>query len=509
MLEHQSRQESSRRRSVLVPLTVAAALGLALVAPATGAAYSFFGGASSDGSKVFFYTDEQLVSADTDASYDIYERSGGTTTWISQGPDRRQRRRAAFAGASNDGSKVFFYSYEQLVSGDTDSSLDLYERSGRDHDPGLPGPGERQRRLRRLRPSTAPPTTARRCSSTPTSSWSAAIPTAPWTSTSAPAGRRPRSPRARSTATGPVFDGDSTPSTRRLRATARRSSSTPSSSWSAATPTTRSTSTSAPAGRRPRSPRARSTAARTTHSGAPPSAAPPATARRSSSIPASSWSAATPTDRQDIYERSGGTTTRVSQGQINGNGAFARRTSAAPRATARRSSSTPTSSWSAATPTAPKRRLRALRRDHHPGLPGPDQRQRRLRRRPSPRASSDGSKVFFDTQRAAGQRRHRQRLRRLRALRGDDHPGLPGRGQRQRRLRRVLRRRLERRLEGLLPHRRAAGQRRHRQHLSTSTSAPGEPRPRSRRARSTATASSTSPSLAAPRATARRSSSKR
>ena len=45
-----------------------------------GAFDADFVGASSDGSKVFFRTFEKLVSGDTDSGQDIYERSGGTTT---------------------------------------------------------------------------------------------------------------------------------------------------------------------------------------------------------------------------------------------------------------------------------------------------------------------------------------------------------------------------------------------------------------------------------------------
>ena len=102
-----------------------------LIAPATSAAFAQFGGTSSDGSAVFFNTDEQLVSADTDASLDVYKRSGGTTTWISRGQvNGNGALDAIFEGASSDGSKVFFTTEEQLVSGDTDSSCDIYERSG-------------------------------------------------------------------------------------------------------------------------------------------------------------------------------------------------------------------------------------------------------------------------------------------------------------------------------------------------------------------------------------------
>ena len=83
--------------------------------------------------------------------------------------------------------------------------------------------------------------------------------------------------------------------------------------------------------------------------------------------------------------------------------------------------------------------------------------------RPFRGISSDGSRVFFQTDRAAGQRRHRLRDRRLRAL-GRDHDADLDRAQRrERRLRRHLQRHLAGRQQGLLPHRREAGQRGHRQ----------------------------------------------
>src|SRR3954447_26248536 len=52
-----------------------------------GAAASVYRGASSDGTRVFFQTTESLVSADTDSSMDVYQRSGGTTTLLSTGPN--------------------------------------------------------------------------------------------------------------------------------------------------------------------------------------------------------------------------------------------------------------------------------------------------------------------------------------------------------------------------------------------------------------------------------------
>jgi hypothetical protein len=92
---------------------------------------STYVGSSQDGSHVFFTTREQLVSADTDTSQDLYERSGGTTTLVSTGPDGGNGAfTASFNAVSQDGSKVFFQTSEPLVSADTDTSQDLYQRSG-------------------------------------------------------------------------------------------------------------------------------------------------------------------------------------------------------------------------------------------------------------------------------------------------------------------------------------------------------------------------------------------
>jgi hypothetical protein len=79
---------------------------------------------------VFFSTEESLVAADTDAAEDVYQRSGGTTTLISTGPAGNGSANALFDGATPDGSRVYFRTRSSLTAGDTDSSLDLYERSG-------------------------------------------------------------------------------------------------------------------------------------------------------------------------------------------------------------------------------------------------------------------------------------------------------------------------------------------------------------------------------------------
>jgi hypothetical protein len=91
---------------------------------------AFFDGASDDGSRVFFDTTESLVPADTDSSYDIYERAGAQTTLLSTGSTGGNGAFfAAFRGATPDGSHVFFETYESLAGADTDANQDVYDRS--------------------------------------------------------------------------------------------------------------------------------------------------------------------------------------------------------------------------------------------------------------------------------------------------------------------------------------------------------------------------------------------
>jgi hypothetical protein len=88
-------------------------------------------GSSRDGTRVFFDSDESLVAADTDSASDTYERSGSTTTLLSTGPTGGNGNfDAAFRGSSKDGSHVFIETAEPLVASDTDSAIDVYDRSG-------------------------------------------------------------------------------------------------------------------------------------------------------------------------------------------------------------------------------------------------------------------------------------------------------------------------------------------------------------------------------------------
>ena len=436
--------------------------------------------------------------------FDIYERAGGTTRCVSAGQiNGNGTFGAAFAGASADGSRVFF----------------SHRRD----------------------------------------SWSPPTPTARRTSTSAPAARRPGSRPGRSTATAP-----SPPRSPARRTTARGSSSKPPNSSSAGDTdssidvyersggtTTRvsagqingngafdadfgrrlgqrlagllpdrraarrrrhrqlaRTSTSAPAARRRWSRPARSTA--TAPSTPSAGCASRTTARGSSSRPPRSWSPPTPTARIDVYERSGGTTTLISAGADQRQRRLRRRRAAAPRPTARGSSSTPRRNWSPPTPTLAGTSTSAPAATTTLISAGADQRQRSVPRRTVARArSADGVAGLLRDQRAAGLRRHRhprststsapaarrrwspaasrtgavagdafvqgitgrrragllrdpgtaglrrhrQLDRHLRALRRHDDAGLRRPDQRQRRLPRRLRGDLGRRLAGLLQQR--------------------------------------------------------
>ena len=93
-----------------------------------------FSGISDDGSRVFFSTTEQVLTEDNDGSQDIYERRplAPTTVRVSQGNlagSGNGAFAASYAGASTDGTVVFFHTAEQLDS-DTDTAQDVYSRTG-------------------------------------------------------------------------------------------------------------------------------------------------------------------------------------------------------------------------------------------------------------------------------------------------------------------------------------------------------------------------------------------
>src|SRR5206468_8926324 len=90
-----------------------------------GAADALYQGASADGQHVFFGTSEPLGVGDTDSSFDIYDRFGGTTSLVSTGPtDGNRPSDASFKFASRDGSRVFFETYDWLTGTDVDQYPD-------------------------------------------------------------------------------------------------------------------------------------------------------------------------------------------------------------------------------------------------------------------------------------------------------------------------------------------------------------------------------------------------
>jgi hypothetical protein len=96
-----------------------------------GAVDAFFSGSSADGTIAWFETNESLVPQDTDSKQDVYQRAGGTTTLVSTGPSGGNGNfDASWQGASSDGSRVWIGTFEQLAPTDTDTSYDIYERSG-------------------------------------------------------------------------------------------------------------------------------------------------------------------------------------------------------------------------------------------------------------------------------------------------------------------------------------------------------------------------------------------
>jgi hypothetical protein len=70
-----------------------------------------------------------MTAGDTDSSVDVYERFAGNTTLISNGPAGGNGAFTAFLfpnGLSDDGSRAFFDTRESLTASDTDASFDVY-----------------------------------------------------------------------------------------------------------------------------------------------------------------------------------------------------------------------------------------------------------------------------------------------------------------------------------------------------------------------------------------------
>jgi Tol biopolymer transport system component len=118
----------------VLPICVALALA-ALLAPSAGAAPANYRAVSQDGEVILFTTTEQLVPGDTDTKQDVYQRvydSGlgqYVTREVSIGPvGGNDAYEAFFERISADGKRVFFSTFEPLVSTDTDGRRDVYVR---------------------------------------------------------------------------------------------------------------------------------------------------------------------------------------------------------------------------------------------------------------------------------------------------------------------------------------------------------------------------------------------
>ena len=67
------------------------------------------------------------MAADTDSSFDIYERQGATLTLISKGPHAGNGAfHITYVGATPNATSVFMHSAEQLAADDTDTVQDVY-----------------------------------------------------------------------------------------------------------------------------------------------------------------------------------------------------------------------------------------------------------------------------------------------------------------------------------------------------------------------------------------------
>ena len=83
-------------------------------------------GSASDGRRLYMQTAEPLAATDTDAKVDVYEYAvDGSLRQVSDGPDAEHD--SFLAAASSDGGRVVVYTREPLVAGDTDAASDLYE----------------------------------------------------------------------------------------------------------------------------------------------------------------------------------------------------------------------------------------------------------------------------------------------------------------------------------------------------------------------------------------------
>jgi hypothetical protein len=79
---------------------------------------------SSDGRRLVFDSSDPLVPEDTNKKYDVYLWEGGKVRVISTGTANAD---SYFADASVSGRDIFFITNQQLVAGDADQLVDLYD----------------------------------------------------------------------------------------------------------------------------------------------------------------------------------------------------------------------------------------------------------------------------------------------------------------------------------------------------------------------------------------------
>ena len=461
-----------RRRPGRAIVAIAAVLGFALTAPAASVASSFPSGASSNGSKVFFTTDERLVPNDVDSRFDVYQRSGGTTTRVSRGQIKGNGSfDAFFADASSDGSRVFFFTGEKLVSGDTDASEDVYERAGGTTTQVSQGEVNGNGAFDAFFSGASNDgskvffSTFERLAGGDTDVFLDVYERS--------AGATTQVSRGQINGNGDFdafFSGASSDGSRVFLSTSEQLVNEDADEFLDVYERAGGTTTQVSQGEVNGSGDLHAFFADASSDGS-----------RVVFFTDEQLVSGDTDSSPDVYERAGGITTQVSQGEVNGNGAFEASFAGASSDGSRVFFTTDEQLVSGDTDS----RFDVYQRSAGATTQvseGADQRQRRLRRLLRRRIGRRLARRLRH-RRAAGERRHRQLAGCLRALRGEHDPDLPGRGERQRRLRGLLRGRLRRRLGDLLRDQRGAGERRHRQLRPTSTSAPGGPRPRSPRAR--------------------------
>lgn len=126
-------------RDLIAGETTLVSQGASSCAPAcgNGSQGAFFQQASENGEKIFLTTNEALAAGDEDAAVDIYERDLGTSTTqlvstsgTCPALPSGQNCDPTFRAASRDGSHVFFETRERISGQDTDASQDVYDWSG-------------------------------------------------------------------------------------------------------------------------------------------------------------------------------------------------------------------------------------------------------------------------------------------------------------------------------------------------------------------------------------------